>query len=119
MHDDEKRKVALKVLAGEHRKDREQLALMKHEYDVGKNLIHPNVLRVQEHGTDRDAVFVVMDFFDGPNLKQKVREGVDKFAHRAEEMIQKAADGLHYFHEQGWGHRDGTPDNGLANDGRG
>ena len=116
MHDDEKEKVALKVLAAEHKKDREQQALLKHEYTVGKNLDHPYVLHIRRHGVDRDTPYVAMDFFNGPNLKQKLREGADKIAHRAERIIDQAAEGLHYLHEQGWVHRDVKPDNILVND---
>ena len=113
MHDDEKEKVVIKMLANEHKKDKEQIALLKHEYTVGKDFSHPYVLHERKFGTDRDVTYVAMDFFNGPNLKQKLREGADKIAHRAEGIIDRAADGLHYFHEQGWVHRDVKPDNDL------
>lgn len=116
MHDDEKVKVAVKSLATEHKKDREQLALLKHEYTVGKDLSHPYVLHVHEFGIDRELPYVAMDFFNGPNLKQKLREGAAKIAFRAERVIDQAAEGLHYFHEHGWVHRDVKPDNVLLDD---
>lgn len=116
MHDAEKEKVALKVLAGEHCKDREQIALMKHEYAVGKDLSHPYVLHIRRFGIDRDTPYLAMDLFNGPNLKQKLREGADKLAPHVEDIIKHTAEGLHYFHEQGWVHRDVKPDNLLVNE---
>lgn len=116
MHDGDQEKVVIKALGNEHRKDREQLALLKREYTVGKDFSHPYVLHIRQFGTDQGTPYVAMDFFDGPNLKQKLREGVAKIAHRAERIIDQAADGLHYFHEQGWVHRDVKPDNVLVND---
>ena len=42
---------ALKFLLWEHHKNREHVGFLKHEYAVARQLDHPRIIKVYEHGT--------------------------------------------------------------------
>jgi serine/threonine protein kinase len=109
-------RLAMKLLAGEAARNREEVAFLKHEYEVGRGLDHPRVIKVHEFGRDREYCYLVMELFNAPNLKQWVQRGTDTLAPLATDCIRRAAEGLAYFHSKGWVHRDVKPDNFLLND---
>jgi serine/threonine protein kinase len=112
---DGKRK-AIKYLQPEARTDKEEIGYLRHEYEIGHTLEHPNVIEVYEFNVDRSMAFLVMEFHAGKNVKMLIRLGLDTFAHLAHEIILTGALGLQYLHEQGWVHRDVKPDNFLVNE---
>lgn len=112
---------ALKVLLADFRKDREHVAYMKNEYQVGRMLDHERVIHIFEHGVSQGAPYLVMEFFPYPNMKDIIQRVVDQqrvleqIAFMIPTIIQRAAEGLAYFNNQGWVHRDVKPDNFLVN----
>jgi eukaryotic-like serine/threonine-protein kinase len=104
---------AIKLLLSDYRHDREEVGYLKHEFEVGNKLHHPRVITIHDFGVNRDNVYLAMDLFPVPNIKQVIQQHFDTVAPLAHRCITQAAEGLAYFHEQGWIHRDIKPDNFL------
>jgi serine/threonine protein kinase len=107
---------ALKMLKREVAKDREEIGYLRHEYEVAKDMNHPNVIRILEFETHQRSAFLVLELYSALNLKQVLREGPEPIAYLAEKIIQQSLHGLHYLHEKGWVHCDVKPDNLLVDD---
>lgn len=95
---------------------RAAVAELKHEYEVGKGLEHPGVIKTHEYDNTKNGAYILMEFFKTPNIKQQLITGHKAMLPRMKEILVNAADGLHHMHEKGWVHRDVKPDNFLLND---
>ncbi len=107
---------ALKMLKREIATDKEEIGYLRHEFEVGKDLNHPNVIRIYDFELHQGSAFLVLELYSALNLKQVLREGPEPLAYLAETIIQQTVKGLHYFHEKGWVHCDIKPDNLLVDD---
>lgn len=109
---------ALKTLQEKYESDKEQIALLKHEYIVGREFHHPCVIEIYEFDVSRGVAYVALEYFESKNLKQWIRQFKDSEDVQSQipPIIQKCAEGLQYVHEHGWIHRDVKPDNFLVND---
>ena len=115
---DDTTRYVLKVLKKDKRKDKEELASLKNEFDCGKSLKHKNIIRVYDFNTEGETTYVVMEYFEHPNLKLWLRNGPQSVAHLAPKIIEQSAEALLFMNGQGWIHRDVKPDNFLvSNDG--
>lgn len=108
--------LALKLLPRGPNYTKENLGRMKHEYFVGREMNHENIIRTFDFGSGREGTFLVMELFQVRNLKQWLNIGVEQIAHLTEEIIHRAAEGLAQIHKQGWIHCDIKPDNLLVSD---
>jgi serine/threonine-protein kinase len=114
--DGAQRVVGVKVVTGKYVKDSEQIAYLRQEYAVGRKVVHPRIIQLYSFARDRGTPYLAMEWFPAPNLKVRIRQGVEKIAYMATQMIQQAAEGLGYFNSLGWIHRDVKPDNFLVSD---
>lgn len=115
INDKDQFRCALKTILSEFRKDREHLAYMKNEFLVGRMLEHERVIRIFEQGVSQGIPYLVMEFFPYPNMKDIIQRVLDQVDFMLPTIIERAADGLAYFNEKGWVHRDVKPDNFLVN----
>src|SRR5262249_4667921 len=107
---------ALKILGEHHVKEKEQLALLKQEFAVGRSLDHPQVIHVYDYQNHRGTIYLVLELFPAQNIKQFFLDGgVDGLAYYVPKIAEQAASALGYLHSQGWIHRDVKPDNFLMN----
>lgn len=114
----ENKRYALKVLRPNVADDKNELALLKHEYNVGKALSSPRIIKVLDFQSDKGRPFLVLELFSELNMKQALRKGPDSLAFMLNKIIEQAAEGLYYMHTKNWIHRDIKPDNYLiARDG--
>jgi len=102
------------VLPGENF-TRENFTALRHEYSVASALDHPNVVRAEDFVQDSFACYVILELFRSSSLKQLIQDAEPRLPQLAEKIIRGAAEGLAYFHRQGWIHCDVKPDNFLAN----
>ncbi len=105
---------ALKVLKQSSREDKVEIASLKHEFAVAKDLNSPRVIKIMEYRVENGTPFLVMQLFSELNLKQALRRGPDALAYLLDVIVPQAAEGLYYLHTKGWIHRDVKPDNFLV-----
>lgn len=113
--DPDPRRIAMKVLLEEKRKNKEEILQLKNEGLVGIGLDNPYVIKIFEFTTEHHLPFLAMELFNAKNLKQELRERPENLAFHAPDIIRQCALGLSYFNEQGYIHCDVKPDNFLVN----
>ena len=115
-----RREVALKVIRGHGKTDRQRLARFVGEAQLTSQLQHPNIVPVHEVGvTAGGEVYFVMKKVEGRSLREVVQalaagdpETARRWTlHRRLQAFMKVCDALAYAHDRGVLHRDLKPDN--------
>ena len=97
---------AVKVLRSRYSADEDMQEQFLREARVVMKLRHPNIVPIHEVETERNRLYMVMDFVEGQNLRDYVRAHSKLSAVRCVKIITDLAAGLQYAAELGIGHRD-------------
>ncbi len=112
------RAVALKILSAPSSADATFEARFVREAQALARLSHENIVAVFDAGRAGPHFYLLMEYVDGPNLRQAIRAGrIDPEKSLA--LVMQICTALEYAHRQGVVHRDIKPENVLlARDGR-
>jgi len=78
------------------------------EYDLISQIRHPNVAEIFGHGQTDTHAYIVMEYFPGGDLRQRIRERLPPRV--ALDSIRQVAEALVEVHARGIVHRDLKPD---------
>ena len=78
-------------------------------------LNHPNIVRVIDMFEENNTYYYVMEYADGPSLRQIIKARVKLPTDEALAMIKQVADAVSYLHQENLCHYDIKPANILTN----
>lgn len=108
--------VAIKVITPEFTQLAEKLEEIfdkGSEGEIALSLRHRNVVRTYEFGHSGREYYIVMEFVDGPNLKQLIDQGHERWSRDRLGIGLQVGRGLEYIHKNNLVHRDFCPKNVL------
>ena len=112
------RMVAIKILPPERVGEEKFFDRFATEAATLAKLSHPNIVTVHDFGETSGLFYIVMEYVDGVNLRDLLREGKLEPQH-ALAIVPPICDALQYAHGKGIVHRDIKPENLLLDkDGR-
>src|SRR3954453_15266700 len=107
------RPVALKVLFPELSADPAFVERFRREAQAAANLNHPTIVSVYDGGEDENTYFIVMEYVEGPTLRDLLRREGRLHPDRAADIAADIAAALSFAHRNGVIHRDVKPGNVL------
>jgi serine/threonine-protein kinase len=107
------RMYAVKALSSEAAADAELAERFQREFELLSRLSGPHIVSPVDFGEDRGALFIVMDYVDGHNLKHRILTGGALPIPSAVDVIEQAAAAITLAANQGIIHRDIKPQNLL------
>jgi serine/threonine protein kinase len=105
--------VAVKVLAVETTLDPTLVRRFEQECAAANRLHHPHIVQGLDFGVEAGRPYLVMEFVDGPNLRQQVKQHGPLPQAAGVGVILQIAEALHLAHSVQLIHRDVKPDNIL------
>jgi predicted Ser/Thr protein kinase len=106
------RVVALKVLPPQPRKDPGFAERFTREARALAKLSHSNIVGVYEFGQMEGLHYFIMEYVDGPNLRQ-LEQAAKLSSRQALQIIPQICEALQFAHDEGIVHRDIKPENVL------
>jgi WD40 repeat protein/serine/threonine protein kinase len=111
VHQNMNRPVAVKIIRRELLEDPEVLARFYREMELVGRLAHPNIVHAFDAGPVGSTHVLVMEYVDGVDLGQLVKQSGPLPVQQALAFVRQAALGLQHAHERGLVHRDIKPQN--------
>jgi eukaryotic-like serine/threonine-protein kinase len=110
------RHVAIKMLYPNTVADADAVKRFKQEAQAVSRVEHPHSVRIYDFGmSDTGQPYIVMDFIDGGNLRQLIKDS-PLTIQRAEDIFGQVIDALSTAHKVGVIHRDLKPENIMLSD---
>ncbi|HYX44814.1 MAG TPA: Stk1 family PASTA domain-containing Ser/Thr kinase [Acidimicrobiales bacterium] len=110
------RRVAVKVLFPDLAQDGSFVERFRREARAAAGLNHQNIVSVYDFGEDDGSYYIVMEYVDGPTLRDIIRSEGPFEPVRAAEVGADVAAALAVAHQHGIIHRDVKPGNVLLAD---
>ncbi len=104
--------VAIKVLAPERLHEEHFAEYFEKEAKTLAKMSHSNIVTVFDHGVTDGLFYIVMEYVDGVNLRDLLREGKLE-VEQALAIVPPICEALEYAHGKGIVHRDIKPENLL------
>jgi serine/threonine protein kinase/tetratricopeptide (TPR) repeat protein len=105
------RLVALKVIRPELASNPDVLQRFKQEILLSSKVTHRNVVRIYDLGEAEGLKFITMEYVDGKDLRQKLKQEGRLGVNEALDIIVQVFSGLAAAHREGIIHRDLKPGN--------
>ena len=97
----------------------EEIARFRREAQAAGRLTHPNIVAVYDYGETSELAYIVMEYVDGPTLKQRLDMKERFTADSIGRVMGDVLAGLQFSHDRGVVHRDIKPGNiMLTSDGQ-
>jgi eukaryotic-like serine/threonine-protein kinase len=109
------RTVAVKMILAGQLASAAEVQRFRAEAEAAARLQHPNIVTIHEIGQHDGQHFFSMDFVDGKNLAEFVRNQPLP-AKQAAKYLKTIAEAIHYAHQHGILHRDLKPSNILIDE---
>lgn len=107
------RKVAVKILRLDLQKEPQTLARFQREALATSELSHPNIVMVLDVGTDHGLPYMVMEYVDGPDLKDYILQNSPLDLHDVIRIMDQILSAMTLAHKHNVIHRDLKPQNIL------
>jgi len=107
-------KFVLRVLLPELRFHWTSIRRFRWGCEVESQLHHPNIVQCFEHGKFHGSRFAILEYVDGPNLKECILRSDPLLAKNRLKLLTGMAAGLAHIHERGFLHLDFKPENVLV-----
>lgn len=107
------RKVAVKILRLDLQNESQTQARFQREALATSELSHPNIVSVLDVGTDHGLPYMVMEYVDGPDLKDYIRENSPLDLREVIQIMDQILSAVALAHKHNVIHRDLKPQNIL------